>query len=58
MQHSNTRDDELERFKRNINMTEYAAHLGYTVDRRASSLNSVAMHRQADHDKVIIIEGR
>ena len=55
MQRSNTRDhDELERFKTDINLTEYAAHLGYAMDRRACSRNSVAMHRLADSDKVII----
>jgi hypothetical protein len=41
----NTGDDqaELDRFKRDINLTEYAAHLGYEIERRSSSRHSVAM---------------
>jgi hypothetical protein len=43
---------ELERFKKEINLTEFAASLGYSLDRSESSLNSVVMRRE--HDKVII----
>ena len=46
--------DELERFKRDINLTEYAAHTGYEIDRRVSSRHSITMQRVSDNDKVII----
>ena len=48
--------DELARFKIEINLTEYAAHEGYQLDRRASSRNSIVM-RHPNHDKVIIARG-
>jgi hypothetical protein len=35
--------DELESFKTNINLTEYAAASGYRLDRKASSRNSAVM---------------
>ena len=38
-----TRPDELEAFKRSVNLTEYAASCGYELDRKASSQNSVVM---------------
>ena len=44
-------DEELDLFKR-FDLREYAATLGYVVDRRESSRNSTVMRR--DHDKVII----
>lgn len=37
------RQTELEVFKTNINLVEYAARSGYEIDRKASSRNSVAM---------------
>ena len=46
------RADELETFKRSINLTEYAASQGYELDRKASSRTSHVM-RQGD-DKIII----
>ena len=46
--------DELERFKREINLTEYAAHLGYDIDRRTSSRHSITMLRAAGNDKVVV----
>lgn len=46
--------DELERFKSQINLTEYAAARGYQLDRRESSRNSVVMRHPASNDKVII----
>jgi hypothetical protein len=49
-------DAELEDFKTNINLTEYAAHEGYILDRRASSRNSVVM-RKPDGDKIVIARG-
>src|SRR5262249_14684875 len=44
---------ELDLFKSRINLTEYAAAAGYTLDRRHSSRNSVAM-RGPEGDKIII----
>lgn len=46
--------DELERFKRDINLTEYASHLGYAIETRESSNQSIAMRRPSDNDKVIV----
>jgi len=48
--------DELERFKIDINLTEYAATEGYQLDRRASSRNSVVM-RPPGGDKIVIARG-
>jgi hypothetical protein len=48
--------DELENFKTNINLTEYAASQGYELDRRQSSRNSVIM-RHASGDKFIVAQG-
>jgi hypothetical protein len=49
--------DELERFKSEINLTEYAASRGYRLDRRESSRNSVAMRHPANDDKIIVARG-
>lgn len=46
-------DDELERFKREINLTEFAVTLGYLIDRKESSKGSIVMRHQ-EGDKVII----
>jgi hypothetical protein len=46
--------DELDRFKSEINLTEYAASRGYRLDRRESSRNSVVMRHPATDDKIII----
>lgn len=48
--------DEIDRFKIEINLTEYAASQGYQIDQRASSRSSVVM-RDADAYKVIIARG-
>jgi hypothetical protein len=48
--------DELEDFKTRINLSEYAAMEGYTIDRKASSRNSVVM-RHASGDKIVIARG-
>ena len=40
------------RFKQDINLTQYAAYLGYEVDRKKSTRNSIAM--RSSNDKVII----
>ncbi len=49
--------DELERFKSEINLTEYAASRGYRLDRRESSRNSVVMRHPATDDKIIVSRG-
>lgn len=46
-------DTELERFKIEVVLPEFAAARGYFLDRRASSRNSVVM-RHPDGDKIII----
>jgi hypothetical protein len=48
--------DELERFKTEINLTEYAASQGYSIDRQKSSRNSVTMQHSSG-DKIIIARG-
>ena len=40
-------------FKQEINLTQYAAYLGYEIDRKKSTLNSIAM-RRGHEDKIII----
>lgn len=50
-------DRQLEAFKCEINLTEYAAGQGYRLDRRASSRNSAVMRRESDGDKVVIARG-
>ncbi len=47
-----TRQDELNRFKSEINLSEFAASYGYELDRAKSSRNSAVM-RKGD-DKIII----
>ena len=49
--------DELETFKTDINLTEYAAASGYRLDRKASSRNSVVMVHP-ERDKIIIAVDR
>ena len=48
------RNDELERFKRDISLPEYAASLGYQLIRNESSRNSYVMERESDNDKIIV----
>lgn len=43
---------DFSRFKQDINLTQYAAHLGYEVDRKKSTRSSIAMRNGGD--KVII----
>ncbi len=50
--------DELERFKSEINLTEYAAARGYQLDRRASSRNSIVMRHPGNDDKIIVSRGQ
>ena len=48
-----TKTFDFPRFKKEINLTQYAAYLGYEIDRKKSTRNSIAM-RQGNADKVII----
>ena len=48
-----TREQEIDDFKRCVNLSEYAAAQGYTIDRKESSRNSVTMRGPGD-DKIII----
>lgn len=43
---------DFSRFKSEINLTQYAAHLGYEIDRKKSTRSSIAMRNGAD--KIII----
>lgn len=45
--------DEIQKFKKEICLTAYAATLGYEIDRKASSKNSVVM-RGPGEDKIIV----
>jgi Toprim-like/Protein of unknown function (DUF3991) len=45
--------DELDGFKRSINLSEFAASYGYVLDRKASSANSATMTK-AQGDKIIV----
>ncbi len=45
--------DEIQKFKKEICLTAYAATLGYEIDRKGSSKNSVVM-RGPDADKIIV----
>lgn len=47
-------DDELDRFKREVNLTQLAASRGYEIDRRKSSRASVVMRHPVTRDKVVI----
>lgn len=47
--------DELEAFKTNINLTEYAADQGYELDRRESSRNSVIMRHFTQNGRLQIL---
>lgn len=46
-------DNELQRFKTEINLSEFSASLGYALDKRESSRNSAVM-RHANGDKIIV----
>ena len=48
-----TRNQEIDQFKREINLSEYAAALGYSLDVKESSRNSAVM-RDTAGDKIII----
>jgi hypothetical protein len=46
--------EELDRFKREINLTEFAAARGYRINRSESSRGSVVMRHPSTDDKIII----
>jgi hypothetical protein len=46
--------EELARFKREINLTEFAAARGYRIDRKESSRNSVVMRHPTTDDKIVV----
>ncbi len=46
-------DDEFEKFKKEVNLSEFAASRGYALDRHESSRNSAVM-RHPNGDKIII----
>ena len=48
-----TRKDELEEFKSQINLCEYASSRGYTLDRKESCRSSAVM-RHPNGDKLLI----
>jgi hypothetical protein len=48
------RGDELECFKREISLPEYAAAEGYELIKNESSRNSIIIQRESDDDKIII----
>lgn len=48
------RTDELQRFKQDISLAEYAAGEGYVLVKNESSRNSFVMQRETDHDKIIV----
>jgi hypothetical protein len=46
--------DELEQFKREINLAVVAVEYGYALDRRESSRASLVMRRETDGDKIVV----
>lgn len=52
------RGDELDRFKREISLPEYAAAEGYVLIKNESSRNSYVMQRESDNDKIIVATGQ
>lgn len=51
------RDDELEQFKNQINLVEYAMAQGYALDRKESSANSKVLRHAGTADKIIVGTG-
>lgn len=49
---------ELNRFKSEINLVEYASEKGYQVDKGESSRNSVVLRQPALDDKLIVAKGQ
>ena len=50
-------DAELDRFKQEISLIDYAAARGYVVDRSASSCGSVVLRNPVDDDKIVVGRG-
>jgi Toprim-like/Protein of unknown function (DUF3991) len=50
-------DREIERFKLEINLVEYAQSQGYSLDKRESSRSSAVLRREADDDKIVVATG-
>lgn len=48
------RTDELQQFKTDISLPEYAAENGYLLIKNESSRNSFVMQRESDNDKIIV----
>lgn len=49
---------EINRFKTDINLVEYASDRGYQVDRGESSRNSVVMRNPSTDDKIVVSKGQ
>jgi hypothetical protein len=49
--------DELEIFKRRVDLPKYAEKEGYSVDKSESSASSIVMRNEAINDKIIIRKG-
>ena len=49
-----TREDELEAFKREIDLRDYAAAQGFVEDRRASSIHDAGMRHRDTDEKILI----
>src|SRR5882724_10518407 len=47
-------NEELERFKAEINLIELASHYGYECIEKESSRSSIAMVHSADGDKIVV----
>ena len=50
--------EEIEHFKTEINFAEYASTVGYEIDHKESSRNSLVMRRESDADKIVITTAR
>ena len=57
VKNSMSSSNELNRFKSEINLTEYAAKQGYVLDKKESSSNSIVMRQPASNDKIIVSKG-
>ena len=51
-------NNEVDLFKTDINLSEYAASKGYELDKTESSRNSVVMRSSLSEDKIIITRGQ
>src|SRR5688572_19115497 len=46
--------EELDRFKRQVNLLEFAASKGYELDKRESSVSSKVLRHKGTNDKIIV----